>query len=314
MFLCYIFLLAALIIATTVANEGGSPIVEITKVENRCHEFRNDCKQTKRIAPFLTTEQRRVINKYIKSGTSGTAAEIYVMEALQIIQHSAWNLCGPLVEIGVYMGWYVGLMASLSEDMVYAIDLFGNQTQNFDSSGGGKHMNNQPIKHLSKYVRKLNITNDRFKIIQANSLHLSSEYLHRLLKIAPRIFSVDGGHFHAITFHDLHIATCITSKKGVVVVDDYRNNGWRDVRVATGTLLVVGETGFTPFLATHVKLYLCHVSEHSMYTESFLKWNKDHGEVLNLQWASNNMLGLQCDHRIKCVIDGSHITTVDHGG
>lgn len=215
-----------------------------------------------------TSREILLLPESMHLGTSANAQELDVLETIALV-HRENSICGPLIEIGVYKGWFVAALASLvadsSAEKVYAFDLFGDQDANVDNSGGAT-FHKPLIKYFFFIVAKVNAL-DHVVTVKANSLELESTQILNLMKYNPRIVSVDGAHFGMAAFHDLVLASAVMHPKGIVALDDFSNDGWPGVSSAYATFVAVWSERLQPFLLTKSKLYLSRPAFHEMYLE-----------------------------------------------
>jgi hypothetical protein len=204
-------------------------------------------------------------------------SDMELMTALTHFQHDVLDLCGTLVEIGVYQGWFVGALASAAApgEVTVAIDIFDAQDQNTDGSGA-------LLKNLRarfwRRIKAFDFEHGAVTTIQGSSMGMTHATLAARNLPAARIFSVDGGHTSTICFNDMRIAACSLAEGGVMIIDDYANNGWTDVRKAVGNFLALFPGAFIPFAATKAKLYLCAPEFHDRYMNYLLQLPWDQSE------------------------------------
>jgi hypothetical protein len=170
-----------------------------------------------------------------------------------------------LVEIGVHRGKSLALIASLSgSSMLYAIDVFDDQSANIDFSGSGNRA------QFLKNVKEFGIDESRIVIDPRISNDvIAQDILGRVG--AVRFFHIDGGHHHDAVFSDLQLAAAVAVKETVIAVDDVFRPEWPDVSIATfGTDLLL-KNGFTIFAVGFNKTYFCREEMVSTYQEQLKK-------------------------------------------
>ena len=240
---------------------------------------------------FTTEDLQPTVDKLAapaltRFGTSSSPIELEVIQHISKF-HQISGICGPVVEIGVYKGWFVSVLSSLlarDTEKVFAFDLYGKQEENVDNSGGGQ-VHAPQIEYFWTIVDQVNVM-DKVITVQSNSLDLSADEMLSMVGWKPRFVSVDGGHFRIAAFHDLNIVSRILHPRGIVALDDYNNAGWKGVKIAISTFMAIWPQDLQPFLATDAKLYLCKKTSHKNYLSMAQQWFPDRkvcpGQSLNL--------------------------------
>lgn len=226
-------------------------------------------------------------------GTSASPIDLEVLRYLATFHQTA-RICGPVVEIGVYKGWFVSALSSLlarDSEKVFAFDLYAKQKENVDNSGGGQTHVPQ-IKYFWMIVDQIHAMK-KVITVEANSLDLSADAMLSLVGYKPRLISIDGGHFRIATFHDLNTASRVLHPQGVIVVDDYNNLGWRGVKIAIATFIAIWPNDLQPFLATNAKLYLCKKNQHQNYLSTAQEW------FPNSKTCEGHSMNFTTDDRVK---------------
>lgn len=255
-------------LAAKVRRDTSAPDVRLGRPSRTTTQ---QCRREAR-PPDLAAIRDLLLSRELKQfGTSANAQEIHVVELVHSLQRDL-QACGPLVEIGVYKGWFVAVLASFAarpRETVYAIDLFDDQAANVDNSGGGRQ--HKPlVRYFWNIIRRVNAS-DRVRTIQGNSLVLESGQLMDVIDHNPRIFSVDGAHFGMAAFRDLVLASSVLHPKGVIALDDYQNAGLPGVIAAFATYMAIFPTDLAPFLASRAKLYLCKAEMYDVYFTAAVK-------------------------------------------
>jgi hypothetical protein len=162
----------------------------------------------------------------------------------------AERVAGAVAEIGVHHGkLFLGLhLLQRPGESSVAIDIFGDQELNIDSSGKGD---------LAKFLANVELwaSRDGLGLHQGDSTKLASSTLRELAGSGIRFFSVDGGHTEEIVLSDLRLAEASLSQGGVVIADDVFNQHWPGVSV--GALRYLEEGGkLAPFAIGFNKVFL----------------------------------------------------------
>ncbi|MCW2785110.1 MAG: hypothetical protein JWP74_1627 [Marmoricola sp.] len=171
-----------------------------------------------------------------------------VLAALDRAQ-AGLGVSGSVAEIGVHHGkLFLGLhlLRKHGESSV-AIDLFGDQELNIDSSGNGD---------LAKFRANVALwaSDEGLVVHQGDSTALTTDALLGLAGSGIRFFSVDGGHTAEIVHSDMRLADATLVDGGVVVADDVFNQQWPGV--ATGTLRYLDDgAGLAPFAIGFNKVF-----------------------------------------------------------
>lgn len=179
------------------------------------------------------------------------------------------GIYGPVGEIGVHHGKFwmpITGFADKSEPTI-AIDLFNDQTSNFDGSGLGSK-----DAFLANAQRALGLGEQDIHIIAADSSALTANDFSRLQFSKFRFFSVDGGHSLETTLHDLTLASCVLADGGIMVVDDFINPAWLGVPTAVFNW-VSEQYHLAPFMWSNNKIYFTTVSHHFAYLELVKAWS-----------------------------------------
>jgi len=156
------------------------------------------------------------------------------MASITSVQRSAGTK-GGIAEIGVHHGrFFIGLhLTRRPGEQSLAIDLFGQQEQNVDSSGKGNF-------DVLKANLDTHAGGDADVLVHpANSTSVRGSDVVNLLGARVRIFSVDGGHTREIVQHDMLTAAESLAPGGVIVGDDVFNFAWPGV--VEGTLSFLDE-------------------------------------------------------------------------
>ena len=205
------------------------------------------------------------------------------------------SVSGSVAEIGVHHGRLFILLhlALQPSERSVVIDIFGDQEMNIDQSGKGDR--GIFLSNLKRHGGSA----DRATIIQQSSLTVSAQQvIDAGGKV--RLFSVDGGHTTECALNDLRLAEACLVEGGVIILDDFFNEYWPEVCVATFEYLS-GPSALKPFAVTPNKLYLASPDWAQTYNEGMRKrlpsfeYDKTvsmFGSEVSVYGVYENMIGL----------------------
>lgn len=177
----------------------------------------------------MTSLQER-LGRYVQRGGRGVRGWLQP-EAAQLISAlgSAQTLSGAIGEIGVHHGKLFILLELLRRpgEAAVAIDLFEQQDRNVDHSGLGDRQ------RLEANLARFGSGAPGVVIHAADSTTVTAANLREWSGGGFRLFSVDGGHTAEITEHDLGVASRALLPDGLLILDDYFNEGWPGVSEGT---------------------------------------------------------------------------------
>jgi hypothetical protein len=167
----------------------------------------------------------------------------------------AGGTSGALVEVGVYCGKSLGLIATFRgrDEAAYAFDLYKTEGS---------------LERAQDTVRRAAGNLEGVHFITANSLEISPQYLRGLVPQSVRFLHVDAGHEYHEALSDLRTFAGVTGSDAVIAIDDYYDRDFPGVSLATSEF--IGESDFVPFLAGWMKLYLCRASYVDRYVRAAL--------------------------------------------
>lgn len=212
----------------------------------------------------------RSVNDYIEHGFDDVKGWCS-RELLTIIGHlgeemNKLGVIGGACEIGVYQGKFIiGMSRAVDGRACLAIDIFDNQRNNSDNSGGGlNNMLGGFRDNAAKYAK------DTIADFSADSFDLTIRDQFSILEKFGRFqfFSIDGGHQAEHVVNDYHFAESVTHPGGAIIIDDITNAGWPGVMEGVAYLFVLGKPKFVPLLMGHNKLVLTGLSHHRRYIDS----------------------------------------------
>jgi predicted O-methyltransferase YrrM len=194
--------------------------------------------------------------KKISGWLGRTDFEIF-KELLNAQMHSKTQ--GAIAEIGVHHGKSSIVMAVFSGNAkLYAIDIFGDQEKNIDSSGRG----NKEI--FLRNMKRFSIDESRIVI----DARLSSEVQAKDIKKSVgsvKFFHIDGGHHLDAILHDIYLASKSLSEGGIIAIDDVFRPEWPEVSIGTFSSEVFRNSDLVCFAIGFNKSYFCHRKYVSLY-------------------------------------------------
>jgi len=222
----------------------------------------------------------RDCERYLSRGLHRISGYLHKGAASLIVQiadlQSRLNVTGHVAEIGVHEGRLFILLCLLrnDKDAALAVDVFERQDLNRDRSGRGNFERLQA--NLRKYVHH----GSRPILISADSRDLSSVSLIEAAGGQFRLFSVDGGHEAETVFHDLVIAAGALCAGGVILLDDFFNEGWPGV--ADGTCRFFASQkfpDFVPFAVAQNKVLIGARAYAENYRKALMSALKDRAKI-----------------------------------
>ena len=168
---------------------------------------------------------------------------------------------GALAEIGVHRGKSFALIGSFSiNSKLYAIDIFGNQELNIDSSGSGDR------EQFLYNVKGFGIDENRIVIDPRMSNEVVPEdIINSVGQI--RFFHIDGGHYYDAVLSDLRLAVAVGSRELIIAIDDVFRPEWPEVTTATFGSDILKKNGFVMFAIGFNKTYFCRKEMMITYQE-----------------------------------------------
>jgi Methyltransferase domain len=235
----------------------------------------------------------RQANEIIFSNIEGWVGDrIWLITEFIQQDHRQHCVSGAIAEIGVHHGklfYLLSHIASTDDDLV-AIDVFGDQTKNVDSSGAGSL--DIFIGHAEHYFPYLT---DRIQINQCDSLSLTVPTLPSVFKSPVRVFSIDGGHTVQHVISDMTIAQEVLASRGVVMLDDFFGPVWPSVTEGFFKYMNTHNRRLAPFLVFQNKLFLTTFSEHDSILTSLRSFlDRSIGdEIHSERWRYSALCGLK---------------------
>lgn len=131
-----------------------------------------------------------------------------------------------ILEIGVHHGKsFVAMAIASGGRKLYAIDLFGRQDLNIDSSGSGDKM------IFLKNLKDFGVDLQRVVIDERLSSEVSASDVASAVGDID-FFHIDGGHHFSAVSSDLDLACKTLSDAGIVAIDDTYRPEWPEVTQA----------------------------------------------------------------------------------
>jgi hypothetical protein len=204
--------------------------------------------------------------------------------------HDAHDVQGDIAEIGVHHGklFYIIAAAARADDRLLAIDLFGQQGLNVDSSGSGDRVIFE--RHADNLFPDLK---PQIRILESDSMSLRASDLRPLMAHDRiRIFSVDGGHNPEHVVNDLNIAQETIAPRGVVMLDDFFGYMWPSVTEGFFRYMSTMNRRLAPFLIFQNKLFLTTYSEHESVLEHLRAYlDEVVGNEIHTNWGYGKICG-----------------------
>lgn len=151
------------------------------------------------------------------------------------------GLSGSFVEVGVHHGKsFVDTLKFVRPGFLepsVALDVFDDQSKNLDKSGKGSY--SIFMGHLHAAKTALALGDGAVRVFQRSSLELTPGDVHNFTGGKRAIlFSVDACHNYDCTLNDLHLAYKSLHPRGLLLLDDYWNDGWPGVSAGLHRFLV----------------------------------------------------------------------------
>jgi hypothetical protein len=192
-----------------------------------------------------------------------------VFEAIDKIQTSH-DISGDLLEIGAYQGKsaaFLGFLLRPNEQLVVC-DLF---------EGQGVNEENQAEK--AAWYPSLNRHEFERQYLQVHArlpkiLACRSSRLTRVGSLSPtfRFIHIDGSHLYRIVKQDLHTASELLKKGGIVAIDDYRTAHTPGVAAAAWEAVLGGK--LIPLCLTPQKMYATCKHTDVAWLRKLRKWSQ----------------------------------------
>lgn len=206
-----------------------------------------------------TVARRRSTAEYIQEmkciGGWLTRADASCFVQVDEVQKSS-GVVGDLVEIGVWHGRGAILFHHLlrGDERVFAVDIFDLRDRDHP------YFNDPAILRQNAAAFGCD---DRLELVRMDT----SREGHRLLEVMRRpvrLLHIDGGHDYEVVRRDIEIARRLLGEGAVLVFDDFFNRRHPGTTQAIMEFLL-SSPGFSPFLITGKKLWICGSDRHAAY-------------------------------------------------
>ena len=166
---------------------------------------------------------------------------------------------GAVGEIGVHMGrLFILLKLTVRENEgCFALDVFGEQHLNIDSSGFGDR--DTFLRNVSRWTGDTDIT-----VMQSSSLDVKASDIVDAVGQC-RLVSIDGGHTEELVYHDIQLIESVLIERGVIILDDFFNEAWPGVAAGAAKYFLDPSTKVRPFAISPNKVYLARPPHHEFY-------------------------------------------------
>lgn len=194
----------------------------------------------------------------------------YVAQGVMCFMISQMSVLS-IAEIGVHHGKSIISMLECSpkHTTALAIDVFDDQTKNYDGSGFGL------LKIFKNNIREAKMVKNSVIIHQGDSLDLKSETIVQLLGRKVDLFSVDGCHTYTCTKSDLELAFKSLNENGLVILDDHFSIEWPGVSTGLGAFMSTNRD-IVIFAIGQGKTFLCYKKYYVMYFNFIKKYCENH--------------------------------------
>jgi len=139
--------------------------------------------------------------------------------------HIENNIYGNILEIGTFLGLSFIPLSLLNKDdeFVICVDTFENYAEKTNVE-----------KIFIDQLLDIRGTLDHIVILKTKS-NLILNTINKFTRY--RIISIDGGHSYNDTINDLNLSSDIIHDFGIIIVDDYENDEWPEIRIAVNDFL-----------------------------------------------------------------------------
>lgn len=138
-------------------------------------------------------------------------------------------------------------------EVCLAIDSFGENSSTDWMYGDG----NYNKKTFDDHYKALFDQTQNYTLIQQQSTQITIPQIMGHLNNKIRFFSIDGDHSLAGAYYDLNLSKALIAEYGVIIVDDYTNPSWPEVKQAVDTFLIDNlDVSILKIFAN--KIFLCH--------------------------------------------------------
>jgi hypothetical protein len=206
--------------------------------------------------------QERVLRAYVANGHRRVGGwleplalrSIMLLDRLQRERGIESGLC----EIGVHRARLFILLHLLSRmnERTVGFDLFELMPDDVRAAYGA----NSRAEVVNAIARR-GCDLEGIELVATDSTKLRAEDILRHTRAPVRMFSIDGGHDAETALSDLHLASRVLIRGGLVLLDDIFNEQWPGVIEATARFLQEPSHGLVPFCHAGNKMYVATGSE-----------------------------------------------------
>jgi hypothetical protein len=187
-----------------------------------------------------------------------------------------WRVRGNVAEIGILYGLYLICLSYLGadEERIVGLDVFDEQIFNIDKAGEGAE--DIVRQNVARFAPRPNM----FDLIKADStsFHSAARFLDFVQKYREfKIFSIDGCHLKNHTIADISFGQSVLANGGLLIIDDFTNDGWTGVADGTATFFASRNIRLAPVLVAFNKLICTTISHQEIYFNALSEWTRTAG-------------------------------------
>jgi hypothetical protein len=183
---------------------------------------------------------------------------------------------GNALEIGVFQGRsFLGICAAMRpRERAVALDIFDDQSLNFDHSGAAANLMQAFRTNVDRYASP----SVKIDIFTADSLALRAEDILARTRARCRIISIDGGHTAEHVMNDLALASDILVNGAVIILDDWMSPHWPGVQEGYVRYMTNANRRLAPVFFVENKLFLTTISHQpamkAYFAEHYPLWQQ----------------------------------------
>jgi hypothetical protein len=189
------------------------------------------------------------------------------------------GIAGDVLEIGVYRGKYLALLAACADPekaSIVGVDAFLRNSVEPVEEPWASIVETEVRANVGKFWD----APERVHIVRADSRRLGTDSLAPLLPNRPSLISVDGGHDAPCVIHDMGLAAGLMAGGGFVSADDVFNFSTPGVAEGMAKFLcAVDDRGLAAFALCYNKLFLCDREFHAEYLRASLEFLEENAET-----------------------------------
>jgi hypothetical protein len=177
------------------------------------------------------------------------------------------GITGDGLEIGVFQGRsFLGICAALSPgDTAVAVDIFDDQSLNFDGSGKAANLMQIFTDNVAAHAPK----DVKVEVMAADSLALQPQDILARAQQRFRIISIDGGHTAEHVMNDLALASAMLVNGALVILDDWMSPHWPGVQEGYVRYMANANTRLAPVFYVENKLFMTTISHQPNMRDFF---------------------------------------------